>query len=40
MIGLPREYGADPDLQNNEGQSPRILAEPIAKDDVRGFFVG
>lgn len=38
MIELLREHGADPDLANRHGQTPRGLAKLLANYDVAQFF--
>ena len=38
IISLLVLHGADPDLKNNTGKSPRDLANSIANYDVKQFF--
>ena len=38
MIQLLREAGADPDVENLHGVSPRMLAHTIGNYDVRQFY--
>lgn len=38
MLDLLRAYGADPDLENRHGQTPRGLAERIANYDIARFL--
>ena len=40
FIKLLMKYGADPDLENESGVSPRKLASFIANYDVKRFFTG
>lgn len=38
VIAVLLEHGADPDLENNSGVSPRQVAQRIANYDVARFF--
>jgi ankyrin repeat protein len=38
LIELLQEYGADPDLVNHHGQTPRGLAKLVGNYDVERFF--